>query len=779
MLPRAILIACDTTVGDLRLQLGRLMGSRMLVIEHARLESPAYFAFEPSRLEWLLSTALDDDFVVDALELEASEPLPVCQMRDALETLRYDSPTTVLLDGSEVVGVEIAHVPSRIGSAMGPSHARSRAVEVAPGDSITPADPTAPTYVNFSFYEIKFRSLRELGINEGFYGGSSYRLSVGIGLTADPRFGGDGTQPPIQHPSDEARELHVALFVRKGPLRIPTNSSRLRRLTWSGGATEETAEFKLEVDDVSDLQEAGIDIFIYYETNVIYVGRFRIEIAPEQHAWSVHGRPIRWDYTKDEDHVRSKLFRRFADLGVLTERGLSLVVQRGQADDQYILTGFIGRAELLARVDITREEMSDFTVKSREMMDLLRRNPLYVLGGYDKNGNYTGTLIGDAVYDRSGNVISQGNAREAFRKFLNDMAVLGSHAYDRLFRSEDGQILREALEKHLQPGETIQIAIHSGASDFIWPWAWLYRKFIDPSHRFEADPKLFWGYQYVIEQIANFEASDGDGLVTSEIDVKPLKVQIGVWNFEPETKSQEKYFKDLSASRPGDIAYTVWDDDKSWEEFLPRCDSQLLYFFSHGHTAKPKGLTGSSDYNMLASWQKWLKDLPSDESEAMKAYRTKALAEIQELEETQLLDESFIRLRRGMLLLGELYQLTNLSNSNPLVFLNMCESAQVLPALKGSLIDVFLSKGARAVMGTEIPMITSFADLISREFFDALLSSDKPARIGDILFHLRRKHLDNGNPLAFAYTIFGDAMVSVAHSTPPHETRQQPLRTIL
>lgn len=135
---------------------------------------------------------------------------------------------------------------------------------------------------------------------------------------------------------------------------------------------------------------------------------------------------------------------------------------------------------------------------------------------------------------------------------------------------------------------------------------------------------------------------------------------------------------------------------------------------------------------------KWLSEAPPGESEEMRSYRESRLAEIRELEDSHdLLDESFIRLRRGMLLLRELYSLMNLAKSHPLVFLNMCESAQVYPTLKGGFIDAFLRKGARAVIATEIPMLAPFADLMSREFFDAFFFREEPGTVGEILFNLR------------------------------------------
>jgi hypothetical protein len=86
--------------------------------------------------------------------------------------------------------------------------------------------------------------------------------------------------------------------------------------------------------------------------------------------------------------------------------------------------------------------------------------------------------------------------------------------------------------------------------------------------------------------------------------------------------------------------------------------------------------------------------------------------------------------------------------------LNMCESAQVLPSLSGGFIPFFLQRGARSVIGTECPMTSTFADPFAREFFYRFL---RGGTVGHILWELRRKYLEEGNPLGFAYTLYGNA----------------------
>jgi hypothetical protein len=77
-------------------------------------------------------------------------------------------------------------------------------------------------------------------------------------------------------------------------------------------------------------------------------------------------------------------------------------------------------------------------------------------------------------------------------------------------------------------------------------------------------------------------------------------------------------------------------------------------------------------------------------------------------------DDSWIKLTSGMLLLDALYGLGDRIQlrNRPVVFLNMCESAQVTPSLAESFIHFFANRGAATVIGTECPMRSLFAHFL-------------------------------------------------------------------
>ena len=79
-------------------------------------------------------------------------------------------------------------------------------------------------------------------------------------------------------------------------------------------------------------------------------------------------------------------------------------------------------------------------------------------------------------------------------------------------------------------------------------------------------------------------------------------------------------------------------------------------------------------------------------------------------------------------------------------------------------------------------MPPNFADLFGRRFLEKLLfdarGDGQGVTVGRVLHELRRSFLDGGNPLAFAYTYFGDAAVALEQPLPraqPSATQEEPV----
>jgi hypothetical protein len=119
-------------------------------------------------------------------------------------------------------------------------------------------------------------------------------------------------------------------------------------------------------------------------------------------------------------------------------------------------------------------------------------------------------------------------------------------------------------------------------------------------------------------------------------------------------------------------------------------------------------------------------------------------------------DRSWIKPTYGKLYLDELYNKIFSINSEPLVFLNMCESAEITPSLSDSFIHFFINRGAKGVIGTECPMTVEFAHPFSEKFLGDLFAGKT---IGEALLNARCHFMKLKNPLGLAYTSFGSATI--------------------
>jgi hypothetical protein len=105
------------------------------------------------------------------------------------------------------------------------------------------------------------------------------------------------------------------------------------------------------------------------------------------------------------------------------------------------------------------------------------------------------------------------------------------------------------------------------------------------------------------------------------------------------------------------------------------------------------------------------------------------------------------------------------NHRRPIIFLNMCQSAELLPSSSGGLVRVFLDRNAAAVLGTECPMTAVFANAFSKSVLDELfLGTD----LGTAIWNARRHFLadDQRNPLGLAYTLYGRAVTRLGSAKP-------------
>jgi hypothetical protein len=88
-----------------------------------------------------------------------------------------------------------------------------------------------------------------------------------------------------------------------------------------------------------------------------------------------------------------------------------------------------------------------------------------------------------------------------------------------------------------------------------------------------------------------------------------------------------------------------------------------------------------------------------------------------------------------------------------LVLLNMCESAQVWPSFGNSFIDLFLAKGARAVIGTECAVTPEFGARFGDQLTARLMAGES---VAEAIASVRAELLTDGDLRGLLYTLFGD-----------------------
>ena len=336
-----------------------------------------------------------------------------------------------------------------------------------------------------------------------------------------------------------------------------------------------------------------------------------------------------------------------------------------------------------------------------------------------------------------------------FDNHLRELSECGSDLWTLLFDPSRGQgaaITGSWLRDNPPPdGSKIQISIAGGATTFTLPWSLLYDKpCVADGPRSEHG---FWGMRYVIEQrLSTLNLSTGQ----SQSEQGELEIGALYWKFAQTPEQHIFLLNLLKRTNKSKLALgKAINDAANAYCYLANCSSHIIYFFTHGHTALPDG----ERYGVtLEDFVKLYHRLPPEVREA-----TKYIFENIE-QRLYRSDESFIELTFGRLELRRLYKEITRLPMQPLVILNMCDSAQITPTLSESFIEFFLSRGSRAVIGTECSMRPVFADFMGRGLLDAMLQGQP---IGKALLTLRNEAASRKNILGLAYTLFGSADASI------------------
>lgn len=311
---------------------------------------------------------------------------------------------------------------------------------------------------------------------------------------------------------------------------------------------------------------------------------------------------------------------------------------------------------------------------------------------------------------------------EFLGRILPSLASAGSRLFETIFFPIDpekysglarlGHRLRELTEEG-----SIWIRVTSGCC--FAPWSLMYSK--DPGFEGkDARKEGFWGYEHLVEHapragnITNRLSGSGPLLFASHLDTnidKDLSVECNAL-IEELLKSYDQL-----NSEPRNDKLTMYNALKSSQH-----NEHILYFCCHGVVGGDPDVISFTDNRLELTDKKPI-----------------TAADIK----SWMQDRTFAR--------------------KPLVFLNMCQGAQIDSLFYRAFAETFLAKDASAVIGPETDMPAVFAGQFASKFLDGFFAGG-PATVGSILFELRRHFVDQfNNPLGLLYSLYRGADVRLDH----------------
>jgi hypothetical protein len=361
------------------------------------------------------------------------------------------------------------------------------------------------------------------------------------------------------------------------------------------------------------------------------------------------------------------------------------------------------------------------------------------------------------------------------REVMRSVAVLGQALWRALFKSDpssDLAVIGSALREYTLPENSlVQISMPGLSTGFLYPWALLYdRPLPEESHEI-PDPRGFWGYRYAIEQQLGVTTRRPDRAAPCP---RPMSVAYMLWDSFPNAADQTRFLQQLVGQCGGSLSVNSPPLTRA-KDFFARLRSKeildsVLYFYTHGVGKRPR--TADSVSTFAEGLRVKLASLPTQAPE-----RADLEQFLDRLQGAHAHAQPSIEMTNGRITYLELADSEILFSHGPFVFLNMCESAQLLPLDGENFVALFLRMGARAVLGTECTMTIRFAAPFSERLLNELL---RGTMLGEALRRVRQAFLDTRNPLCLAYTLFGSgtlqlspaplAVLPATQKGPPHDS---------
>ncbi len=553
----------------------------------------------------------------------------------------------------------------------------------------------------------------------------------------------------VVNPREEQETLTIHVLAT--PIKGFKITERLVTISWPFNTDSQSALFQLEIDPDADTNRPGsIEIRILDKSlDLLDIVMLEVAIVADESTKadpSLATRNLIWPDNKHEPLTLVSSKPRLASIHVRRVTG-------GFTFEFVLLSAQGNALNISIFRDISTDDLNFLLTRVRDFWSRL------VISNYARK-----LAVSPSTYD----------------SYLRELRDLGIQAWSLLFdtRTFDkegaserlGQIIArvEEDEKTLKEvrsfldsadGDRIQISYAADYGDFIFPWSILHPPV---SKETDVNPLRFWGARYQIEQVTKGPKKD-------RIDDRPINVLFALDSTFGDAPSQKKMFEDYQAAAKGEmVVSSPISDRKALEEYLIRDPAaHLLYFYCHGYAATRPGILTADGVKTLKQMIEGIRSKPGD-GESPDA---DALEKLMELT-SKMAGESWIYLGDAEIKEAELRLLRFFARRRPIVFLNMCQSADLFPSMSSGLVHLFLDHNASAVVGTESPMTGVFADAFAKKVLDRLFAGDN---IGTSLWKARRYFLTTGrNPLGLAYTLYGRADANLGNQDrsfviPAHE----------
>ena len=576
--------------------------------------------------------------------------------------------------------------------------------ESAPVPVTPPKSVKSNRYVNYDFYVLKNNTRSQLGKYDALVEDNLYYLEVWISPIIAGKLLYDEKNNERRSIRDPKVKEDVTIYVLFKPdfddFEVYDLDKQLQTITLSSGGKNDSTRANIRLRPRHRDKIVEIDVEFFYNFNAIDSIHIEAEV-------------VRNNFSRPKSSVAITATQiQLGDwiyVDDLERREMNITVEslEGSFRLYFIYEGI----EFPGILQITREEIEDLIVRLRKKIEYL---------AVDKNSPIKRRSTID------------------FKKEVVELAREGKSLWAKLFFAKKESALgkiSKLLKKHpLKEGGIIQVRIKKKVKGFIFPWNLLY----DGEYPIGEDTqpneilKGFWGMRYSIEQV--YEDWSGYEWCTKSTEIHDqLKLNIMLHDGLPNSDKQKQLFNGFVRDSSNKIIFErPISSAETFSELLDNCDSHILYFYSRGFTRKREADIGYK-------------------SDSKKGEKGEPIPQ-----------RSYIELSKGYIYLDELEIKRDSVNliRNPLVILNLCESAQIVPSLTEGFIPFFLDLKAKAVLGTECPMTTDFAHPFAEILLNAILSGDM---LGKALLKTRREFLRTNEflaPLGLAYSLFGTASVS-------------------